>query len=150
MGIGRRGFRNSTIAPGPAPYFRPYSRNDDGGDQIHPLLARNAGRPAFRRAPAEKLPITISWSTPVAVPSRQLAAFASALDTRLCALNADYKQYRADDYGLQGPMVEAVAPGGFAAWMKSRGKLGGRHKVSRIINNAELFASLGEFARLAS
>lgn len=80
----------------------------------------------------------------------QLAAFTSALDTRLCALNADYKQYRAGDYGLQGPTVEAVVPGSFAAWMKSRGKLGGQHKVPRIINDTELFASLREFAGLAS
>jgi len=80
----------------------------------------------------------------------QLAAFASALDARLCALNADYKQYRAGDYGLQGPTVEAVAPGSFAAWMKSRGKLGGQHKVPRIVNNAELFASLRGFASLTS
>ena len=80
----------------------------------------------------------------------QLAAFAVALDARLCALNADYKQYRAGDYGLQVPTIEAVAPGSFAAWMKSRGKLGGQHKVPRIIHNAELFASLREFAGLAS
>jgi hypothetical protein len=79
----------------------------------------------------------------------QLAAFASALDDRLCALNADYSQYRAGDYGLQAPTVEAVAPGSFAAWMKSRGKLGGQHKVPRIINNAELFASLRKFAGLS-
>jgi hypothetical protein len=80
----------------------------------------------------------------------QLAAFGVALDARLCGLNADYKQYRAGDYALQGPTVEAVAPGSFAAWMKSRGKLGGQHKVPRIVNNAELFASLREFTGLAS
>jgi hypothetical protein len=76
----------------------------------------------------------------------QLAAFAGALDARLCALNADYKQYRAGDYGLQAPNIEAVAPGSFAAWMKSRGQLGGQHKVPRIINDTELFASLRSFA----
>jgi hypothetical protein len=76
--------------------------------------------------------------------------FAGALDDHLCASNADYKQYRAGDYALQGPNVEAVAPGSFAAWMKSRGKLGGQHKVPRIINNAELFASLRKFAGLAT
>ena len=80
----------------------------------------------------------------------QLTAFASALDDRLCALNADYKQYRAGDYALQGPNVEAVAPGSFAAWMKSRGKLGGQHKVPRIINNPKLFANLREYAGLPS
>jgi hypothetical protein len=33
--------------------------------------------------------------------------------------------------------------------MMSREKLGGQHKVPRIINDAELFASLRQFAGLA-
>jgi hypothetical protein len=64
-------------------------------------------------------------------------------------LNADYKQERAGDYGLQAPTVEVVAPGSFAAWMKSRGQLGGQHKVPRIVNNAELFTSLLKFVHPA-
>jgi GH3 auxin-responsive promoter len=150
MDTGRRGFRSSTIVPGPAPYFRPYSRNDDGVTKYIPcsremldaqlsIERRQKSCPSLYRG-VRRLPSPVS-------PTR---SFRQRLDTRLCALNADYKQYRAGDYGLQGPMVEAVAPSGFAAWMKSRGKLGGQHKVPRIINNAELFASLREFARLAS
>lgn len=68
----------------------------------------------------------------------------------LCALNADYKQCRAGDYALQAPTIEVIAPGRFAAWMKSRGQLGGQHKVPRIINDATLFASLRQFAGLTS
>jgi hypothetical protein len=64
-------------------------------------------------------------------------------------LNADYEQHRACDYGLHAPTIEVVAPGSFAAWMKSRGQLGGQHKVPRIINNAEWFTSLREYAGLA-
>jgi hypothetical protein len=30
--------------------------------------------------------------------------------------------------------------------MKSRGRLGGQHKVPRIVNDAKLFASLRDFA----
>ena len=37
-------------------------------------------------------------------------------------------------------------PGGFAAWMKSRGKLGGQNKVPRIVNDPELWAALRDFA----
>jgi hypothetical protein len=77
--------------------------------------------------------------------ANRLATFASALDARLCALNADYKAHRAGDYGLRAPTVVAVAPGTFAAWMKSRGQLGGQHKVPRIINDTKLFASLRAF-----
>jgi hypothetical protein len=36
--------------------------------------------------------------------------------------------------------------GGFAAWMKSRGKLGGQNKVPRIVNDQALFAGLRKFA----
>lgn len=72
-------------------------------------------------------------------------AFTRTLDQALAALNADYQERRAGDFGLQPPQVEAVRPGTFAAWMKSRGKLGGQHKVPRVINDAGLFASLREF-----
>ena len=39
-----------------------------------------------------------------------------------------------------------MPPGGFAAWMKSRGKLGGQNKVPRIVNDRDLFAALQAFA----
>jgi hypothetical protein len=74
-----------------------------------------------------------------------VAAFRDALNGRLRALNADYKTQRAGDYGLQAPEVEAVPPGTFRAWMKSRGQLGGQHKVPRIINDAALFEKLTAF-----
>ena len=38
------------------------------------------------------------------------------------------------------------ATGAFAAWMKSRGKLGGQNKVPRVINDRALFAALQRFA----
>jgi GH3 auxin-responsive promoter len=77
--------------------------------------------------------------------AHRLAAFARALDDRLCGLNSDYKQHRVRDYGLRAPVVEAVAPGKFAAWLKSRNQLGGQHKVPRIINDAGLFLNLKAF-----
>ncbi len=78
--------------------------------------------------------------------ARAIAAFREALDGCLCALNADYRAQRAGDYGLRAPEVETIAPGTFRAWMKSRGKLGGQHKVPRIVNDADLFADLRQFA----
>jgi hypothetical protein len=39
----------------------------------------------------------------------------------------------------------AVAPGTFYRWMRRRGKLGGQHKVPRVINNEHLFADLRGF-----
>ena len=72
-------------------------------------------------------------------------AFATALDAHLGALNADYQAHRIDGVSLKEPRAEAVAPGTFQAWMKARGKLGGQHKVPRVINDQALFSELVEF-----
>jgi len=83
-----------------------------------------------------------------AVPERApLGRFAAELDRRLCARNDDYKAHRAGGYGMKPPEVRAVQPGTFAAWMKRRGKLGGQHKVPRIITDPDLFADLRRFAK---
>ncbi len=34
-----------------------------------------------------------------------------------------------------------MTPGGFAAWMKARGKLGGQNKVPRVIADADDFGA---------
>jgi len=80
---------------------------------------------------------------------KRIAAFRDALDAHLRALNLDYKEHRAGDFGLNAPQVEPAAPGTFMAWMKRRGQLGGQHKVPRIINDAELFADLLAFVSQA-
>ncbi len=75
----------------------------------------------------------------------RISRFGAALDRRLCARNEDYEAHRAEGFGLRSPTVRAVPPGTFAAWMKSRGKLGGQHKVPRIIMAQELFNDLLAF-----
>ena len=72
--------------------------------------------------------------------------FAEALDATLCRLNDDYAAHRAGGYGMDAARVRVIPPGAFAAWMKSRGKLGGQNKVPRIVNDRELFAALRRFA----
>ena len=74
------------------------------------------------------------------------ARFAEHLDATLCRLNDDYAAHRAGGYGMDAARVRILPAGGFAAWMKSRGKLGGQNKVPRIINDRELFTALREFA----
>jgi hypothetical protein len=75
-----------------------------------------------------------------------LARFASTLDTFLCARNEDYAAHRAGGFGMTAPAVLAMGRGGFAAWMKTRGRLGGQHKVPRVINDPETFAELRHHA----
>lgn len=86
----------------------------------------------------------VEFSEPIAEKTR-LASFAQVLDERLCATNLDYKAHRARGFGLNPPRVQAIAPGTFAAWMKSRGQLGGQHKVPRVINDPELLDGLRAF-----
>jgi len=76
---------------------------------------------------------------------QRLARFADRLDETLRQLSNDYDVYRGHDARIALPSIRAVAPGTFAAWMKSRGKLGGQHKVPRIINDAELWKNLLAF-----
>jgi hypothetical protein len=72
-------------------------------------------------------------------------SFAQRLDELLCKLNDDYRTQRRGDFGLRSPQVQFVPPGTFAAWMKRRKKLGGQHKVPRIINDRGLFEDLKAF-----
>ncbi len=82
-------------------------------------------------------------STPAAAA---IDAFAAALDARLAALNDDYRAHRGPGIGMAAPRIRPVPSGFFAGWMKSRGRLGGQNKVPRVINDAELFADLRDFA----
>lgn len=70
------------------------------------------------------------------------AAFRGAIDRELRARNADYDAHRAEGVGLPAPEILPVAPGGFLDWMRSRGKLGGQHKVPRMDNSGKLTAEL--------
>ena len=78
--------------------------------------------------------------------SEQQARFAEELDATLCRLNDDYAAHRSGGYGMDAVRVRFLPAGAFAAWMKSRGKLGGQNKVPRIVNDPALFAGLRRFA----
>jgi len=75
----------------------------------------------------------------------QLQAFALALDARLCHDNDDYRAHRSGGFGLDAPEVLRVPRGAFAAWMRSRGQLGGQHKVPRVVADPALFRELRDF-----
>jgi hypothetical protein len=79
----------------------------------------------------------------------RLARFAAALDKELSATNEDYEAHRSGGFGLDPPEVIELKPGSFAAWMKAHGKLGGQHKVPRIVNDEKLNADLRAFAETA-
>ena len=63
-----------------------------------------------------------------------LNAFTIVLDKNLQALNSDYEAKRHKDIALSLPKITAVKKGCFHEWLKSKGKLGGQHKVPRLSN----------------
>ena len=63
-----------------------------------------------------------------------LEAFTRALDASLKNLNSDYEAKRHKDIALRMPVVHSLEKGIFSNWLKSRGKLGGQHKVPRLSN----------------
>src|SRR5262249_25451909 len=75
------------------------------------------------------------------------AALAAPSAKNLSHDNEDYAAQRSGGFGMKPPAILMMSAGGFAAWMKSRGRLGGQNKVPRIINDAELFAGLRDFAK---
>jgi GH3 auxin-responsive promoter len=72
--------------------------------------------------------------------------FLETIDTELSRSNDDYRAHRSGGFGLDPPQLVAVSRGTFEAWMKSRGQLGGQHKVPRIIADQKLFDSLRNFS----
>lgn len=63
-----------------------------------------------------------------------LSAFVQELDTALQGINSDYEAKRYKDIALHLPLVKAVKNGTFNEWLRSKGKLGGQHKVPRLSN----------------
>jgi len=86
----------------------------------------------------------VEFSTPPP-DEAQSKRFLTTIDAVLSDRNDDYRAHRSGGFGLDPPQLNAVPRGTFAAWMKSRGQLGGQHKVPRIIANQALFDSLRKF-----
>lgn len=61
-------------------------------------------------------------------------AFSTALDEALQQINSDYEAKRYKDIALAKPIVHVLKRGVFTNWLKSKGKLGGQHKVPRLSN----------------
>lgn len=78
-----------------------------------------------------------------AAPSGAADKLAAALDARLAAGNDDYATHR-EGGQLAPPLVTLLPAGSFTAWMRRTGRLGGQHKVPRVIADATRF---GEASR---
>jgi hypothetical protein len=77
------------------------------------------------------------WLIEFSKAPSDLAQFADLLDQRLQQLNSDYEAKRYKDITLQHLEIIPARQGLFNDWLKSRGKLGGQHKVPRLSNSRE-------------
>ena len=66
-----------------------------------------------------------------------LALFARILDEALQQINSDYEAKRYKDITLQPLQIVKARPHLFDDWLKSKGKLGGQHKVPRLSNQRQ-------------
>ncbi len=63
-----------------------------------------------------------------------LDRFTEELDAALKTINSDYEAKRHKNIALRLPILHALPRGTFNNWMRSKGKLGGQHKVPRLSN----------------
>lgn len=61
--------------------------------------------------------------------------FNTALDQTLREINSDYDAKRFKDMAMKMPLIHVAPEGTFFTWMKKRDKLGGQHKVPRLMND---------------
>lgn len=68
--------------------------------------------------------------------------FIELLDNALKSLNSDYEAKRFKSTVLEMPLVRKLKKGTFYLWMKSKGKLGGQHKVPQLANDRRYIEEL--------
>mgnify|MGYP006325307249 CR=1 FL=1 len=68
--------------------------------------------------------------------------FILALDDELKNLNSDYEAKRHKNIALRLPIVHKLQPGTFTNWLRSKGKLGGQHKVPRLSNERAMLEEI--------
>jgi hypothetical protein len=87
------------------------------------------------------------WLVEFEVPPDDTAYFASALDNALKSLNSDYEAKRYHGLMLEEPRITVVPKDTFYRWLKSKGKLGGQHKVPRLSNDRRYIDEIKKLVR---
>jgi hypothetical protein len=88
------------------------------------------------------------WLIEFDTPPADLGLFTYELDTALKNINSDYEAKRYKDIALRMPQVHALKKGYFHEWLKSKGKLGGQHKVPRLSNDRKYIDEILAFGNM--
>ena len=71
-----------------------------------------------------------------------LENFILEMDTELKAVNSDYEAKRHKNIALRMPLVHSMPPGTFTEWLRTKGKVGGQHKVPRLSNGRKILEEI--------
>ena len=87
------------------------------------------------------------WLIEFAQEPASLEVFAQVLDTSLQQINSDYEAKRYKNKTMQRLEIVVARENLFSDWLKSKGKLGGQHKVPRLCNSRRYIEELLEMNR---
>jgi len=76
------------------------------------------------------------------VPPADMERYALELDAQLQSENSNYRQKRNHDLALSHLEVIPAKEGLFYEWMASRGKMGGQHKIPRLVNGRKVMEEM--------
>ena len=82
------------------------------------------------------------WLIEFAVSPKDVQQFAEILDRKLQELNSDYEAKRYKNITLQPLEIVVAREDLFNDWLKTKGHLGGQHKVPRLSNSRETMEQL--------
>ena len=82
------------------------------------------------------------WLIEFETPPGDLKLFTFELDEALKSLNSDYEAKRYKNIALRLPLVHSLQKNTFNRWLKSKGKLGGQHKVPRLNNERKMIEEI--------
>ncbi|MEJ7587841.1 MAG: GH3 auxin-responsive promoter family protein [Ferruginibacter sp.] len=90
------------------------------------------------------------WLVEFETKPANIRSFITELDNALKNCNSDYEAKRHKDIALRLPVVHAMPEGTFTEWLRSKGKLGGQHKVPRLSNERTMLEEIKLIANIAS
>ena len=82
------------------------------------------------------------WLVEFDTVPEDLNAFVVELDAALKNTNSDYEAKRYKNIALRLPVIHALGPGTFNKWLRSKGRLGGQHKVPRLSNERTMLEEI--------
>jgi len=87
------------------------------------------------------------WIIEFETEPKSITEFKTILDNHLKAVNSDYEAKRSFDLSLREPKITVAPKNTFYLWLKSRGKLGGQHKVPRLANDRVFIDEILDFIK---